>query len=423
MNILELLSQLAAEFQTWFLDKIIVVDGSYQIIIIAILFILAYVIAQGIKRTIYPKISDQDSFLYYLRKLIIPIIFLSFMMITKYIIYHNFHWINPLVDIITNLFMAFIIIKLLAYIFKEAIWFNIFKTILWILVALNIFHLFDDFTNFLDNIRFSYADNELSVLLIIKGILILFFSLWFALKLSEFIQAKIAHSQKINPSLQVLFSKITKIILLFLAALIGLNIIGIKLTTFAVLGGAVGVGIGFGLQKIVSNYISGFILLLDKSIKPGDIIEIDQTFGSIKSMSTRYVTVSTIGGKEHLIPNEDLITHKVINWSHTNTLIRLKITVGVSYSTDIPKAMKIVKETAQSHPRVEQKSNVAVFLDEFNSSSIDLELRFWIKDPDKGVANIKSDIRLEIWKKFREHNIEIPFPQNDVYIKSMPDTN
>jgi len=162
---------------------------------------------------------------------------------------------------------------------------------------------------------------------------------------------------------------------------------------------------------------------LDKSIKPGDVIEIDNTFGVIQSLSTRYVTLLTIEEKEHLIPNEDLITHKVINWSHSNRLIRLNVNVGVAYNTDIPLAMELITEAAKKLNRVYKFRQPKALIKDFGSSSIDLSITFWIKDPELGIDNIQSDVRLEIWKTFKEHNIQIPFPQNDVYIKSLPESN
>lgn len=403
--------------KTWMIANIFIRDGLYQIGIIIILYFFSYLLSSILKKN---KYISSLKIAFPITKIFLPFIFLIFVSIANYLV-GKIGWKNPLLNIANNLVLAFVMIKIFSYFFRKNIWFKFFRTILWIIIILNIFDLLDDLTTFLESIRFSYGENELTLLLLFKGVIILFIAIWLALRIADFLQKKIDKSKDLNPSLKVLLNKSLKIILLFIASLFGLNVIGVKLTTFAVLGGAVGVGIGFGLQKIVSNYTSGFILLLDKSIKPGDVIEIDDTFGNVKSMSARYITLSTIEGKEHLIPNENLITQKVINWSHTDRMIRLKILVGVSYDTDIPKAMQLMKEAALQNQRIIRKNEISVFLTEFNSSSIDLEIRFWIQDPEKGLANIQSDVRLDIWKKFKDHNIEIPFPQNDVYIKSMPE--
>jgi len=273
----------------------------------------------------------------------------------------------------------------------------------------------------LDKIALNIGDLHISLLFVIKGIFVAFIAFWLALKISTFMQMRIGQSKNISPTVGVLLSKITRILFLFIAAILAMNVIGIKLTAFAIFGGAIGVGIGFGLQKIVSNFICGFILLMDKSIKPGDVIEIDDTFGIIQSMSARYITMLTVDGKEHLIPNEDLITQKVINWSHTNRLIRIDVNVGVSYDTDIPKALKIIKEAAKSIKRIYKQNEPSAILSNFGDNSIDLTIKFWIIDPEKGIANIKSDVRIEIWKRFKENNIEIPFPQRDVHVKTFPE--
>ena len=177
-------------------------------------------------------------------------------------------------------------------------------------------------------------------------------------------------------------------------------------------------GIGFGLQKVVSNLISGVILLLDKSIKPGDVIEVGNSYGKIESLGARYVSVVTRDGYEYLIPNEDLITQQVINWSFSDRLVRLKIGVGVSYDSDLHKAMDLMVQSARGIDRVLDKPGPVCQLKNFGDSAVDLELRIWIGDPDKGVANVSSAIRLAIWDTLKEHGIEIPFPQRDVHIKS-----
>ena len=199
-----------------------------------------------------------------------------------------------------------------------------------------------------------------------------------------------------------------------------MNTLGVNLSAFAFIGGAIGVGVGFGLQKVVSNLISGVILLLDKSIKPGDVIEVGDSYGRIQSLGARYVSVVTRDGFEYLIPNEDLITQQVINWSFSSKLVRLKIGVGVSYGADIHKAMDLVVEAASGIDRVLTQPGPVCQLKNFGDSSVDLELRIWIADPEKGISNISSALRIAIWDAFQENGIEIPFPQRDLHIKSQP---
>jgi small-conductance mechanosensitive channel len=214
----------------------------------------------------------------------------------------------------------------------------------------------------------------------------------------------------------VLLGKLLKITLITLAVVVALNSVGIDLTALAVFSGAVGVGIGFGLQKVVSNLISGVILLLDKSIKPGDVIELGSTFGWISSLGARYVSVVTRDGKEYLIPNEDLITQQVVNWSFTNQLVRMEITFGVSYSSDPHEVRRIAREAAAKPSRVAKDTPPVCHLTGFGDSSLDFVLRFWIRDPQDGVANIRGEVLLAVWDAFKEHGIEIPYPHRHLVV-------
>jgi small-conductance mechanosensitive channel len=192
---------------------------------------------------------------------------------------------------------------------------------------------------------------------------------------------------------------------------------GINITAFAVFSGALGVGIGFGLQKVVSNLISGVILLLDRSIKPGDVIEVGQSYGRVHSMGARYASVITRDASEYLIPNEDLITQQVINWSYSSKNIRLKAPIGVGYGSDIPKVIELVQEAASKVDRVLENPAPKCLMKGFGDSAIDLELRFWIADPEQGCANVTSAVLVEVWKVFNENNVDIPFPQRDVRVQ------
>src|SRR5471030_1656431 len=189
---------------------------------------------------------------------------------------------------------------------------------------------------------------RVSLLGVLKAAIALTLLLWAALALSRLIQLRVAQISSLTPSVQVLITNLLKITLVGLAVVVGLNTVGVDLTGLAVFSGAVGVGVGFGLQKIVSNLVSGIILLLDKSIKPGDVIEIDQTYGWITSLGARYVSVRSRDGKEYLIPNEDLITHRVVNWSFSSPLVRLDVEFGVAYGSDLRAVRALAVAAAQT---------------------------------------------------------------------------
>ena len=191
------------------------------------------------------------------------------------------------------------------------------------------------------------------------------------------------------------------------------------LQRLTLLGGAIGVGIGFGLQKVVSNLVSGLILLLDRSIKPGDVIEIDGTYGWINSLRARYASVITRDGKEHLIPNEDLITSKVVNWSFSDKNVRVRVPIGISYEADPRQAVDLCLDAARSAPRVLNDPEPRCLVMGFGDNSVNLQLRFWIDDPSNGVGNIRSKVLLAVWDRFQEEGIEIPFPQRDVRVRGL----
>jgi small-conductance mechanosensitive channel len=236
--------------------------------------------------------------------------------------------------------------------------------------------------------------------------------------LTSLLESRIRTSRTLSPSVQVLFTKSLKIVLISLAILISIDSVGIDLTALAVFGGAIGVGVGFGLQKVISNLISGVILLIDKSIKPGDVIAVSGTYGWVTALGGRYVSVVTRDGIEHLIPNEILISERVENWTHTNSRTRLKIDVGIHYNSEVRAAMQYCLDAAADTERVLKEPEPKCMLIEFGDNSVNLQLRFWIADAQNGVQNVKSAVLLTIWDKFKEHGVEIPYPQRDLHLRS-----
>ncbi len=300
---------------------------------------------------------------------------------------------------------------------------RIFEFFAWGTAALFILGWLFPVINALDNFGIPTGETTLSIWRIFKVIVLLTLFFWLASKISSFMQGQIQATTSIAPSLRVLFSKISSFVLFGAAILFALKTVGIDLTAFAVFTGALGVGLGFGLQKIISNFISGIILLLDKSLKPGDVIEVETgngtTYGWVDKLGLRYTSVTTRDGTETLIPNETFITNPVTNWSFSHSKVRRKMPVGVAYDTDVEKAIELCVQAAKSISRVLEDPAPVCQLRGFGDSSVDLEVRFWLKDPSGGVKNVESQVNLAIWKLFREHNIEIPFPQRDVNLRSV----
>lgn len=224
----------------------------------------------------------------------------------------------------------------------------------------------------------------------------------------------------LDPTQKLLFQKISGIAVVIVAIFIGGDIIGIDLTSLTVFSGAVGLAVGFGLQKTVGNLIAGIILLMDRSIKPGDVIVVGDSFGSVKKIGVRAVSVITREGKEHLIPNENLMTQEVENWSYSDRNVRVRIPVGISYSSDLRLAQELMLRAARESHRVLNTPPPNVWLTAFGDSSVDHEILVWISDPESGLGNVKSDVLNRLWTLFREHGVEIPFPQRDIWVRNAP---
>jgi small-conductance mechanosensitive channel len=319
-------------------------------------------------------------------------------------------------SICANLTAAWIAIRFFSGFVKNPLFSKLIAIIGWTIAALNILGWLDPTISFMNGFAFQAGDLRISLLTVVKGLITLGLLIWVALALAGLTDKQLKRVSGLTPSLQVLLSKLVRIALLTFAILFGISSVGIDITALAVFSGAVGVGIGFGLQKIVSNFISGIILLMDRSIKPGDVIEVDDTYGWINKLSGRHVSVITRDGKEHLIPNEDLITQRVINWSYSSKAVRLKIPVGISYKADPHLAKKLILEAIKDIDRVLMNPMAVCLMKGYGDNSVDLELRVWIEDPSNGVANIKSEILFAIWDAFKENDIEIPFPQRDVHL-------
>ncbi len=317
-----------------------------------------------------------------------------------------------------SLVLAWIIIRLSSGLVRNPRLARLFAIGAWSIAALNIAGLIAPAAGLLDSMSVTIGTLRLSALLLLKGAALLVVLLWAANLLSHFIENRLQSSRDITPAMQVLAAKLIRAALLTLAVVAALGAVGIDLTAFAVFSGAIGVGLGFGLQKVVSNLISGVILLLDRSIKPGDVIEIEGTYGWITKLNARFVSVVTRDGTEYLIPNEDLITQRVINWSYSNDLVRLHVAIGVAYGADLHQALRLGLEVTKQVPRVLDTPGPVCLLTGFGDSSVNLEIRFWISDPRNGTANVRSDVMLKIWDAFHEAGIEFPFPQRDLNVRN-----
>ncbi|QDY68619.1 mechanosensitive ion channel family protein [Qingshengfaniella alkalisoli] len=286
----------------------------------------------------------------------------------------------------------------------------------WIWMTLRILNLDREAEAVLDSAALHFGETRISIWLVLQGLVIIGVMFAVARFLSRYSSERIQANRDMSPSMRVLVVKFVQILLFGATVFLGLRAVGVDLTGLAVLSGAIGVGLGFGLQKVVSNLVSGVIILLDKSIKPGDVISLGDTFGWINSLSARYVSVVTRDGREYLIPNEDLITGQVVNWSHSDEFVRLDINFGTGYNDDPHLVRKVAIEAAQSVDRVLKHRRAVCHIVGFGDSSVDYLLRFWIRDPTVGLTNVRGNVYLALWDAFQEHGISIPFPQREVRV-------
>ncbi len=328
-------------------------------------------------------------------------------------------WSYPLVRMVVSLTNAWVIIQLASAFIASPLWSRTIAWLAWTIAAVATLGLMDPTLAMLDGLAISYGETRITVLGVLKAVVAIGLFLWLATVLARLLENRIERSTHLTPSLRVLYGKLTRILLIAIAVVVALESVGIDLTAFAVFGGALGVGIGFGLQKIIANFISGIILLLDRSIKPGDVISLGLTYGWVERLAARYTTVRTRDGIEHLIPNEDLITQRVENWTHSDMNVRLRIPVGVAYKSDVRAAIALCCEAAASAPRVLKKPAPQCLVSGFGDSAVNLELRAWIGDPEAGRGSVQSEVYLAIWERFREAGIEIPYPQRDLHIRSV----
>lgn len=293
---------------------------------------------------------------------------------------------------------------------------NVISIIIWILFLLQISGILPQIIDALDNITFKIGAQKLSLLVMIQAVFAIFIAILVAMTISKFIENKLLKTSQLDPNARVMLGKVFRIFLYFVAVVVSLSSIGINLTFLSVLGGAFGVGLAFGLQKIASNYVCGFIILMDKSIHIGDILLVGEHYGVVTLIRSRYTVLRKLDGIEVIIPNETLISENIINHSFSDRKARISIEVQISYKSSVDKAFEIMLNAAKSEKRVLKDPEPATYLRGFGDSGIDLLLSFYIVDPEEGSWGLKSDINRKIWKKFQEEGIEIPYPYRTVEI-------
>jgi small-conductance mechanosensitive channel len=321
-----------------------------------------------------------------------------------------------LIVVSAKLALAWLAIRLITSVIRNAFIVKVVSLAAWTVAALSILGQLEPAIEALDSVAIDIGGLRLTPLLLIKAAGLLIFALWLTNIASNFAESRINRSTDLTPSIQVLLVKMIRMGLLVVAVVIALGAVGINLSALAVFTGAAGVGIGLGLQKIVANFISGLILLVDKSVKPGDLVTIGDNTGRISAMKTRYISVAAGDGREFLIPNEDLVTQKVVNWTYTDKNTLVKIPFAANYDADPKLVCKLAMETAAAAPRAIKGRPPNCILTEFADTGMKFSLTFWIADPD-GMDNVKSDVMLALWEAFKGGGIRVAYPVREIRVR------
>ncbi|MBN8179496.1 mechanosensitive ion channel family protein [Roseibium aggregatum] len=421
------LESFVAELQSWAtlaLSYLTAPWFAYQLAIIVVLFGLAKLLSLRVEPRLEARAREIRGHPGLLRVVVallrrIEWIFFSLFLFIALTVMRSVTWPSRshFIAIALSLSLAWLFVSVLSRVIRNRLVARTLSWLAWIYVALVILGFDDEAGTFLDSLALPLGEMRLSLLLILKAVLLLFATVWVAVVLGRYFDEQVQKSDELTPSIRVLIGKVAKFGLILVAGTVALSSVGIDLSAFTVFTGAVGLGLGFGLQKVISNFISGIIILLDKSIKPGDTISLEGTFGWIRELRARFVSVVTRDGREYLIPNEDFITHRVINWSFSDELVRLDVNFGVSYDADPHEVSKLAIEAAMTVGRVEGSRRPVCWLTGFGDSSLDFVLRFWIRDPQQGLTNVRGKVLLALWDTFKENKVGIPYPHREIILK------
>ena len=412
-----------------FLDTVIKTLTSpslyWQSFSLILCFIFSYFFYSIIRHNLIQKILNLSTntrefnniFKKYFLPLLLPILSLFFL-ILAYFIYQQFFKETILISTTIKLIALFFFLRMIRISSNSTFITNATGFFLVPALILHIFGALDPTISYLDELYFKIGKIKISVYILIKAFIVLLLVFWLSNLVSRKSKSYIDSSKNIKSSTKGIISKFIDILVYSVVALIILKTFGVDLTTIAVIGGAVGVGIGFGLQKIASNFISGIILLFEKSVEVGDIVELDNgsIYGTVRHFGGRYTLVEATDGKEIMIPNEEFIINKVTNWTYSNNRARIEIQIGVGYQSDLNKTKEIMLSSAKSHKKCIAYPEPECFVTSFNEYDITMTLYFWISDIVDGRMGAKSDVMIEVFSALKENNISIPFPQREVKI-------
>ena len=404
-------------------------DVLWQIGVLLACYGVASLFDRWLRQRISSAAPTESRALYFgqggLKRLGLPVAMLLLVLVARPLL-AAWHHVN-LLSLAISLLTAMVVIRAVMFVvrhsfFSSAPWLASFERTLafvaWSVVALYLLGLLPELIALLEDVKFNLGKEKLNLWLILQGAGAVLATLLIALWIGGVIEARLMSAQGIDGNLRLVLSRLLRALLILLAVLIGLPLVGIDLTTLSVFGGALGVGLGLGLQKIAANYVSGFIILLDRSIRIGNLISVAEQRGIVTRITTRYTLLRGMTGVEMIVPNEMLVASVITNETFTDPKVRIATHVQVAYDTDLERALAILVEAARAQPRVLAEPPPRGLVTAFGESGINLEIGFWIGDPEEGSGQIKSDLHLAIWKAFKAEGIEIPYPQREVRLLS-----
>lgn len=414
----QVISNWVATAQDWITNHLLSVNTAIQFALI----LCAFIAGALIERIVLPYVTAMiealkikgavRAILHNIRRLIGPFFALMILFILLIVIPSLGMDMNvTFMDVAMRLTAAWIIIRLAVQLVKNPFARNMIAAIVWTIAALSIFGVLDDTAAALDGVGITIRDYRLTALIMVKCLLATMLLMYGAGALSRFVDKQLGRVPNMSSGSRTLITKITRMLLMVVAVMIGITMAGVDLSVLAVFSGAIGLGVGFGLQRGVSNLFTGIMLLLDRTVQPGDILELQGgTFGVVRQMGSRCTEIVTLDQRAFLIPNEDLVTKPVINWSRGGANSVLSVKFRVDYRHSPHDVIRIATEAAAGHPRVLKTPAPGCALDGFGDSGMDFSVGFWIADPQNGTGNVQSDVRLALWDAFQKNKIIIPYP-------------
>ena len=384
----------------------------WQAIVIIIALITAWMINGALRNYVMQRAPEHWKLaIGSINRVLFPLSTLAFVLFGQLILSSWQH--TGLLQLASRLLLAMAVIRvivyLLRYLFSPSGWLKALESVIawsiWGILALYLTGVLPLLIKGLEETRFNIGKNPVNMLLVLQALLTVIVTIFIALWLSRLLENKLMRAEHVNINLRVVLGKIIRIVLLFIAALVALSAVGLDITLLSVFGGALGVGLGFGLQRIASNYVSGFIILLDKSMQIGDVISVDKHYGMVSDMRSRYMVLSKPDGTHVIIPNETLITTAVVNHSLTEHKGRVQIELAISVDSPLELAMQLLQDIAKQQARVLQTPAPVARIKGFNEHGVGLTLTVWVADPEKGVLSLQSALYMDVWKVFRLNKI------------------